>query len=191
MIDDKLICDLLEATKPMLNNELRNYIAPGLTSRLVGGNGFGLVRLFTSERETLEFITPHSHRFDFTCLVLSGSVVNRIFRKAMSGEKWCESVINRVCGADGLNNYVHTRAELPTCWSMCPHPFGEGDTYQMRHHEIHSIQFSRGARVLFFEGPEVTTTSTMLEPWENGKVVPTFRTEPWMFERYEPPKESP
>ncbi len=58
---------LIKAVLGMANNPIRHYIAPGLTSSLVGGGGHGKVRLFQADRETREWVTPHSHRFDFTC----------------------------------------------------------------------------------------------------------------------------
>lgn len=175
---------LMDAIEPMYNNTLHNYIVPGLTSHLIGGPKHGLVRLFESERATMEFITPHSHRFDFTCLVLRGDVANTIFQiGGPYDELWCHSEINQVCGKDGLNDYVHTREEEPTQWHSRTDRYTTGDTYGMKYGEIHSIKFTRGTKVLFFEGPQQTVTSRMIEPWENGAVVPTFRTEPWMFQK--------
>jgi hypothetical protein len=175
---------ILAAIQPMKHNRLGNYIAPGLTSHLVGGGEFGKVRLFSAERTTMEFITPHSHRFDFTCLVLKGQVHNTIFRRGSDFcEPWCISTINQVCGKNGLLDYVHSRDDAPTFWYPTTDNWKAGDTYSMTHEQIHSIKFERGAQVLFFEGPQLQSTSLMLEPWENGKVVPTFRTEPWMFQR--------
>lgn len=168
----------------MRHNRLRNYIAPGLTSYLIGGEKFGKVRLFEAERETLEFITPHSHRFDFTCLVLAGCAHNTLFYRADSGaEEWCHSTINQVCGKDGILKFTHERENHPSYWYHITKSYAQRDTYSMTHNEIHSIKFSRGAKVLFFEGPELQSTSHMLEPWEHGHSIHTFRTEPWMFER--------
>jgi hypothetical protein len=179
-----ILNEIEAAIAPMLNNSLRNYIVPGLTSSLVGGNGKGLVRLFQANRDTLEFITPHSHRFDFTCVVLYGDVMNTIFRSGSGyDERWCYSTINQVCGENGLNEYVHIRDDKPSTWRAEAKSYSTGDTYSMKHTEIHSIKFGRNTRVLFFEGPQLTPTSHMIEPWENGKVIPTFRTEPWMFEK--------
>lgn len=175
---------ILAAVQPMKNSRLRNYIAPGLTSHLVGGVEHGKVRLFTADRSTLEFITPHSHRFNFTCLVLQGIVDNTIFEPGSDFcERWCVSTINQVCSGNGLMEYVHTRDEKPTYWRLRTDQWVTGDTYSMSYDQMHSIKFHRGTEVLFFEGPQVVTTGKMLEPWEDGKVIPTFRTEPWMFDR--------
>lgn len=181
---EKSLQALVEAVHPMLNSRLDNYIVPGLTSQLVGGDVFGKVRLFHTLRTATDFVTPHSHRFDFTCLVLKGVVRNTIFTEGgETGDEWCASTIGQVCGPGGLLNYTHMRDHGPTRWTQYTQVYEAGDTYSMRYDELHSIQFSRGAKVLFFEGPQVTTQSRMIEPWVNGQVVPTFRTEPWMFQR--------
>lgn len=184
VIPKQQLDDILDAIQPMQNNRLRNYIAPGLTSFLVGGGEFGSVRLFCAERTTLEFITPHSHRFDFTCLVLRGTVYNTIFRRGSdSCELWCLSTITQVCGKNGINHYDHVREKEPSHWYYSVDKWKDGDTYSMQRDQIHSIKFDRGSQVLFFEGPELQKHSQMLEPWEDGKVIPTFRTEDWMFLR--------
>lgn len=176
-----------EAVEPMLHSRLQNYIVPGLTSQLVGGSEYGKVRLFQTDRQARDFVTPHSHRFDFTCLVLSGTVRNTLFLGGGPGvDLWCVSTIGQVCGKDGLLEYVHTREAEPTAWAQETYTYAEGDAYSMRHTEIHSIQFDRGTQVLFFEGPQIIDHSRMLEPWVDGKVIPTFKTESWMFER-DPP----
>lgn len=180
--------DILSAVKSMRNSKLSNYIAPGLTSVIIGGPEHGKVRMFEAERETLEFITPHSHRFNFTAVVLKGQAWNTIFRqlsvaKKAEGDEWCKSSISQVCGLNGLLDFKHTREDQPTHWRPELRVWSEGATYSMQFMEIHSIKFSKGTRVLMFEGPQIVPTSEMLEPWVNGKVVPTFRTEDWMFEK--------
>ena len=183
---DIVLSEIRRALVHMENNELSNYIVPGLTSYLIGGPKHGRVRMFSASRETREFITPHSHRFNFTCLVLSGEVRNTIYRPGITGdEKWCLSTIGQVCGENGVIEYHHIRDKEPTPWIAQTTTYVKGNTYRMKHTELHSIQFSRMAEVLFFEGPQLTETSRMIEPWVNDKVVPTFRTEPWMFERGE------
>jgi hypothetical protein len=183
-MNEKSLENVLVALGPMLNSRLDNYIIPGLSSHLVGGSEYGKVRLFCTDRAATDFVTPHSHRFDFTCLVLRGTVRNTIFHEGSeTADLWCASTINQVCGPSGILNYEHVRSDEPSRWAQETATYLAGDTYSMRHDEIHSIQFARGSRVLFFEGPEVTKQSVMIEPWVNGKVVPTFKTEPWMFER--------
>jgi hypothetical protein len=183
-VKEKSLQAIIEAVQPMLNSRLDNYIVPGLVSELVGGEVNGKVRLFHTNRTATDFVTPHSHRFDFTCLVLKGIVRNTLFVEGgETGDEWCASSIDQVCGADGLLNYTHTREAAPTRWTQDTHVYEAGDTYSMRFDEIHSIQFSRGTKVLFFEGPWLTRQSRMIEPWVGGRVVPTFKTESWMFQR--------
>lgn len=180
---------LTEIVASMKHNTLSNYIVAGLSSSAVGNGGHenGKVRLFKADRATRDEITPHSHRFDFVCLVLQGAVVNSLYEPPYgSGDKaeeWCVSTIDQVCGADGIREYVHTREAEPVRMVRRDFTYTAGQTYGMYTPEIHSITFSQGAQVLFFEGPQKQARSVMLEPWVNGKVVPTFRTEPWMFEK--------
>lgn len=173
---------ILDAIAPMRNNRLQNYIVPGLTSYLIGdGDKFGRVRLFSIDRQSRDFITPHSHRFDFTCLVLEGRAHNGVFQPH-GVDQWCLSKIDQVCGKKGLREYTHTRDIAPSHWTEEVTSYGPGCTYSMDADQIHSIRFDRGTQVLFFEGPQLTKQSLMLEPWVDGKVVPTFKTESWMFD---------
>jgi hypothetical protein len=173
------------------NNRLRNYILAGLDSYLVGDQASGgKVRMFESSRATRDEITPHSHRFDFACLVLSGRVVNTLYEEPYGPEadkeQWGVSTIDQVCGPDGVREYVHTHEPDPIWLVRRAGHYGPGDIYWMSRDEIHSITFSAGTRVVFFEGPQVVARSRMIEPWVNGKVVPTFHVEPWMFEKVAP-----
>lgn len=175
---------LIDGVWALANSELRNYIAPGLSSWLVGGPGNnGMVRLFDSEREQREWITPHSHRFNFTCLVLRGTVTNILLRPAFQepGELYAVGSLRRKPGTFG--DYEFAPGLQPQRFVEERHVYRAGDVYAMTSEQIHSIQFGRGAQVLFFEGPEVTDESVVLEPWANEKRVPTFSTQPWMFER--------
>jgi hypothetical protein len=144
------------------------------------------VRVFKAGRQARDFVTPHSHRFNFCAIVLAGEVHNTLYTPALhptDGDDWCTSVITQVCGKDGLHNFDHTRATQPSRWLQYTDNFSPGNAYYMGFEEIHSIVFDKGTEVLLFEGPELTKTSVMLEPWVDGKCVPTFKTEPWMFER--------
>jgi hypothetical protein len=179
---------LIGELRAMAHNRLDNYIVPGIRSELIGGPGGSKVRMFTATREARDWVTPHSHRFNFTALVLAGVAHNTLFDRTAGGggDEWCLSSIDQVCGADGLRDYCHTRDTEPTRYMQFTRTYEAGDTYSMTHEEIHSVVFEKGTVVLFFEGPQVTSTSVMLEPWVNGKCLPTFRTEPWMFEKETP-----
>lgn len=176
-----------EVLSSMLHSGLRNYIAPGLFSHLVGDGTakYGKVRLFAAERETRDSITPHSHRFAFTCMVLSGSVRNTIYNPdgSIYSDLYIRSEITQVCGKNGLLNFVHNREVEPHGYSRTTTVYQAGQWYTLSKNDIHSITFTKGTQVLFLEGPEESHTDYMLEPWVDGKLVPTFRTEPWMFEK--------
>ncbi len=164
----------------MAHSPIRNYVAPGLTSSLIGlPSPKGTVRLFECERDQLEHITPHSHRYNFQAWVLAGMVRNVLWERSFSdsADLYRESEMEYggvqgeyQCRAGGIFRYARSETV-----------YAAGDCYSMRARDIHSIYFSRGAKVLVFEGENFKRTSTILEPVADGEVVPTFRTEPWMF----------
>jgi hypothetical protein len=174
----------VEALVGMAHSPVRNYAIPGLTSWLIGApSPKGTVRLFVSEREHEEPITPHSHRFDFQCWVLDGSVTNRLwlptYQTDRHGDKYQASTLHY----DGdMGKYRVEPGEI-NCWRSSDKQYHEGECYSMTAKEVHSIFFSRGARVLFFEGPTIADTSTIIQPVSGGEVIPTFEVKPWMFQR--------
>lgn len=184
---------LEDVLRTMLHAPVRNYVLPGLTSWLVGGDErHGRVRIFVSERDTREWIVPHSHRFDFACLVLSGEVVNTVFEVCTVPvpkvpvpdarlHKYAIGIVRQVSG--GLGGYRVARTAETGIYRELRTTYKAGQEYAMLAEDIHSISFSSGARVLFFEGPERRDETVILEPWCDGRVVPTFTTAPWMFER--------
>ncbi len=164
----------------MRENPLRNYIVPGLTSWMIGAAGKkGCVRLFESEREQQRDIAPHTHRFDFSCLVLRGQVTNKLWGHSASGD---EFELNRITYLGKPGSYKKEFVERVR-FDHTDTVYKAGDFYRMASDEMHSIVFSRGALVLFFEGPEVTDTSFMIDPVSGGEVIPTSDTAPWMFKR--------
>lgn len=170
----------LDGILSMRSKSLKNYIIPGLTSSLIGGEQAGCVRLFECGREHEETITPHSHRFDFRALVLRGTVTNHIWESKIlsNGDPYqCTRLI--YLGAPG--QYEKEPIEVSR-WTKSSIKYSAGHWYGMTHDQVHSIQFSRNAIVLFFEGPEVARESVILEPWVDGETIPTLRTEPWMFQ---------
>lgn len=179
--------DIQNIVGEMANGAVRNYATAGLSSFLVGGKGKGKgrVRLFTSDRDTREWITPHSHRFDFTCAVLDGEVENTLFEftayRTYESNSYVRGLVTPVAG--GLGKYEIKHGNTPFDYIEITTVYKEGDTYSMTADMVHSIRFSKGARVLFFEGPETRTTSAFLEPYSDGKPVRTFKTHDWMFER--------
>lgn len=174
----------VEMLLEMRHSPIKNYIVPGLTSYLIGGTPeSGRVRLFDCERDHQESIVPHSHRFDFQCWVLRGHVVNRVWTENRNpyddkGDRFFMSTLT-YSGEQG--KYEQKRNESSSRWMFKDDQYYEGECYRMSHHEIHSIRFSRDALVLFFEGPNVTDESNIIEPCVDYKVVPVFKTEDWMF----------
>ncbi len=174
--------ELLDIVTLMSHSPVRQYVTPGLTSLLVGGEGHGNVRLFTSDRDTREWITPHSHRFDFVCMVLEGDVENVLFVPGRSKSNTYSRGSMRRINA-GMGNYEITRDGGVDEYEEHRTIYSVGESYSMKASEIHSIRFSRGARVLFLEGPEVSDASVFLEPFSDGETIQTFETRPWMFKR--------
>jgi hypothetical protein len=178
----------------MRHSSVRNYGIPGLTSYLIGGNHHGMVRLFEADRTTYERITPHSHRFDFTAVVLTGRVENVTFHRAQSVAEynhkeanpyWVSflNVIHDESGKPIPGEYDHFEGYGPVSFFEDREEYHPGDWYSIRHNEIHCIYFEKGTSVLMFESPNVVDQTTILEPIANGKRVPTFKVEDWMFLR--------
>lgn len=174
---------MLKAVQEMKHSPIRNYAIPGLTSWLIGtpDPAHGCVRLFDSERQHVEPISPHSHRFDFTALVLEGQVTNRVWTTNEDGDLW-EALEIIYEGEPG--KYRQQRG-LDGRWFFKDALYKPGSCYHMKAGEVHSIYFGRGAKVLMFEGPNVSDRSIVLQPMANNTLVPTFEVRPWMFKRDE------
>lgn len=174
----------LENFLKLAHSPLQNYIVPGLTSSLIGERSEqgGITRLFVNTRTQHDHITPHSHRFNFQCLVLRGHVLNTVFRQDDSGDEYGSTVMmyNGRAGNLSVNHSLGTDIGR---WVFDVKRFNAGAWYGMSYDQIHSINFSRDAVVLFFEGPQITDSSVILEPVVDGEVIRTFKTEPWMFRR--------
>lgn len=166
----------------MKHSPIRNYGGiPGLTSWLIGApSEHGMVRLMECSRAHQEPIIPHSHRFNFHCLVLSGQVRNVIWtRMQFSGDEFRQSTLEY----DGTPGAYRREAGEIARWASNSSFYQAGQEYSMLASEVHSIYFERGTAVLFFEGPATFDTSIILEPFVDGDVVPTFKVEPWAFKR--------
>lgn len=172
--------EIVKILEGMKNSAVRNYAIAGLNSHLVGGEGFGKVRLFEKESHQHDSITPHSHRFDFTCLVLQGHVTNLTwYRSDELGDLYQESELTY---SGEIGEHTVTRGGWHK-YAFTTKTHNEGRTYSMKAEEIHSISFSKDAKVLFFEGPEKSNSSLILEPVIDNRVIPTYIKEPWMFRR--------
>lgn len=158
---------------------IQNYVIPGMkSSLLIDNGGFGKVRLFKMTREHDYYVIPHSHRFNFECLVLSGEVNNVIYEICSDGDLHCQTTLKY----NSIGNYVREEGAFQQ-YSQRTERYRSGDSYSMYSTDIHSIGFSKGASVLIFEGPTLSYESTILQPIVNGKIIPTFKVEDWMFER--------
>lgn len=171
---------MLEFIQTMKHSPVHNYVIPGLTSWLIGApSPKGTMRLFECSRDHPETITPHSHRFSLHYRVLAGTVTNMLW--TLDDDKGDEYRYSDM-GYDKMGHY--TRIDWKEgYWSRSAQHYQAGDEYSMGPDQVHSIYFSKGAVVLLFEGPTVSETSLVLEPIVDGKVVPTFKVEPWMFQK--------
>ena len=177
--------DLYMLLKDMKSNTLTDYAVPGLESSLLKN---GLFRLFEANRDIEELIQPHSHRFDFMCIVLNGTVENTLYLEAPynprivdSVNQWSRRELKRST-KDGFDGYLLSEDYELKGYRTRKVTYSGGQVYGMLHSQIHSIKFSRGAKVLFIEGPEVRDFSHVIQPVSNGKEIPNFYTAKWMFQ---------
>ena len=166
----------LEVIKALRVNTLHNYALPGLSSSLLQN---GKVRLFESCRNMEEFITPHSHRFPFACLVLQGTVQNSLWVEDPNGDEYQISELH-YGGEVGKYSVVEKDVRRFVPFKQ---DYRTGHWYAMEAKQIHSIRFARDTVVLFFEGIDESQTTEILQPVVNMNVVPTFKTEDWMFQK--------
>lgn len=167
----------LDIIQDMRESTVQNYVIAGLSSSLLTN---GCVRLFESQREHMDSITPHSHRFDLTCLVLSGYVHNHIWKPCPTGDEFQGSWLEY---EGDMGKHKRTQMESTVKYQKYTKRYDKGQWYSMAHDDIHSINFSRNCQVLLFEGPQKYNNSVILEPVVDGKVIPTYRVEDWMFRR--------
>jgi hypothetical protein len=174
----------INALLHMAHSPVRNYVIPGLTSSLIGTpSDKGTVRLFQNERKHQETITPHSHRFNFQCWVLRGSVRNRLwFRRDHDDTNSDEYRTTQLQYSGKIGGYSVDQGGVNR-WAYYDSVFTQGQCYSMRAEQVHSIFFARDTVVLFFEGPTISDSSIIIEPVVDGEVIPTFEVKPWMFRR--------
>lgn len=158
---------------------LENYILPGMISTELARPAIGgLIRLFHMTREQEYEITPHDHRFGFKCAVLDGCVTNRVYKVDTCHKDHATHVtVPYDPSTHSLNEALakHARANFHEA------TYNSGDWYQMEHEQFHAIRFSRGARVLFIEGPEEKSEGSCLLPYINGRICNTFLWRDWMM----------
>lgn len=172
--------DLANFTSSISHSKVSNYVIPGLSSSLIGNpSESGVVRLFECSRNHQENITAHSHRFDFKCLVLKGSVRNVIWTESTEGDEYA---VSSLLYKGEIGSYSKVISRVAKFKPVCT-DYNQGDIYSMKYHQIHSIMFTKGTSVLFFEGEPKSESSVILEPYVNGKIIPTMKVEPWMFQK--------
>jgi hypothetical protein len=177
MIDRNTKLDFLLS---MRHSTVENYVVPGLTSSLIGNpSASGTVRLFECSRNHQEVITPHSHRFDFECHVLEGTVTNRVWTPDSRGD---EHQTIRLDYKGKIGEHKKYPQDIRR-WSYGTNFYQKGDSYSMTCDEVHSIWFSRDTKVLFLEGATKREFSIALEPVVNGVLIETMQVQPWMFRK--------
>ena len=168
--------ELINLLDQMKSSTLSNYVIAGLSSSLLEN---GKVRYFENSRDHQDSITPHTHRFDFTCLVLDGYVTNRIWHLCEGGDLFVCSMLDYK-GSVGDHVVASTNPETEA-YDDTDYENVAGEFYSMTYNQFHSIRFSKGAKVLFFEGPQVTNTSFIIEPYVDGVLIPTYQKLDYMF----------
>jgi len=178
--------DLQDFLGEIGTSRIDNYILPGLSSIMLSGemHSIASVRMFENTRNQQGHITPHSHRFSLACCVLRGEVHNSLYTEATSPTAVgldLDEYAARALKYKSEPGKYETAFGYRSKWRKHTTKYSVGQWYFMRDNEIHSIDFSPDARVLVIEGPDVSDTTTILEPLVNGVVVPTFKVEDWMF----------
>ena len=173
--------ELITILNQMRNKTVNNYVIAGLRSSMIGGDEYGCVRLFEQERFQQDFICPHNHRFDFTCLVLEGSVINRQWRASnrSAGDLFQEK---RLTYTGEIGKYSESLEEK-RYYTYSDEEYVAGDYYGMTHDVIHSIEFGRKSKVLFFEGAHKSDSSIILNPIVDGTEIEFDRVDDWMFSK--------
>lgn len=129
----------LEHLRQMAHSPLHNYVIPGLTSWLIGQPGpNGAVRMLECSRQHTEVVTPHSHRFDFRCVVLKGKVRQHLWAPNDDGDLYAE-IEQKYMGTPG----TYTTQEIGRRrWKRLYRDYLAGDEYGMSAEEVHHIDFN-------------------------------------------------
>jgi hypothetical protein len=94
-----------------------------------------------------EVVNPHDHRYDFRTLCLSGAVSNSRYLRDDAGDQFqvfqYRTPLNGGNGFEWLNE---TRLR-----EVSRLAYGRGDTYGMRHAEIHTIRIGASNTVLLLD----------------------------------------
>ena len=172
---------LMPVIDDMKSDKVNNYVIAGLSSSLLDN---GLVRVFENTRNHQDTITPHSHRFNFACLVLEGFVVNRRWIKQTNEKDGDKYLMSKLIYKGKIGKHT-TQAIEEGYWSFVDNKYSAGQSYSMLAEEVHSISFSKGAKVLFFEGPQIQDCSFIIEPLVDGERIRTYESKSYMFKQGE------
>lgn len=170
--------DLIETIEKMKGSTLQNYVIAGLDSSLLNK---GCVRYFENSRDHQDAITPHSHRFGFTCLVLEGSVANHLWKQSYDYNVGDLFQVSCLLYSGDVGVHEVMPLDNARYFRRVSTTYNAGETYNMSADDIHSINFSKGAKVLFFEEPSCTNKSYIIEPIVNGEVIRTYENKDYMF----------
>lgn len=166
----------------MGHSPIHNYTAPGLTSWLVGlPHEAGSIRLLTSEIEQQNFQIPHSRRYDAQYIVLRGAIEVQHWKQMTSsiGGDLHETAVLHYCGMPG--KYT-TESHGQSRWTRTTQAYVSQVLY-LRAEDVCSLRLMRQTALMLLQGPTLRSTSIILEPVVNGKRVPLFKVEPWMFQK--------
>jgi hypothetical protein len=163
-------------------NPIKNYIIPGLESRVIEEFEDGLIRIFIATRSQNQFITPHSHRYNLTCKVMRGGVINKIWVK--TDDPSCDTFTMCKAKYGGEpGNYGDVQELSVDRWTSKEDYYGRGKTYYMHKNQVHSIEFIKDTVLLLNEAErDNSVPSVYLEPNIDGQTINTFNVQPWMFE---------
>lgn len=175
---------VLDQINRMKHSPIRNYVIPGLTSWMISvpNSDGSCIRFLESSRIQTETITPHSHRFGLSNLVLAGEVHNTLWTVTTDHQtRHAEPYMATEQTYGGKPGLYGCASKKEVMARSVTSVYKVGQSYAMRANEIHSIHFSKGAAVLLIEGAKENETSVILEPLVDGLVIQTRRVEPWMF----------
>lgn len=163
-------------------NPIKNYILPGMESRLIHQTEDGeTLRIFVSTRHQEDSVIPHSHRFNLTCKVMRGFVWNTIWTK--TSDPYFDAYTSILQGYGGNPGVYHDPQELSIdLWKFSTNVYKSGEIYCMDKSVVHSIKFAKDSVVLVYETDrDDSQGSIYLEPNVDEQTIHTFAVQPWMF----------
>lgn len=143
----------------------------------------GCIRMLESTRKHQENIIPHSHRSSLHSIVLEGSVTNITWQDVGDEVAYADKyVATQIQYVGGKKRYERVTSSI-SHWMPTKRVYTVGEDYFMESDTVHSIEFSRDAKVLIFESAQKSPTSIILEPYVYDKQhVQTLEVKPWMFQ---------